>query len=169
MTHHASTKFVIRSIAAFALTLTVLSPAQVRSAEPAKGKSMTELKLMERCQELKEQKQRMKEDMKAQDAELAELVAKLKSAPADKKMDLLAAVVTQMGEQRIAMDARKARMDEDMMNHMMQHVQMGKDSLSECPLMNGMKEKNDNSAGAKKDPQGDPTWWSAGRSVSTGT
>ena len=37
------------------------------------------------------------------------------------------------------MDARKAKMEEAMMQHMMQHMQMGKESLSQCPMMKGMK------------------------------
>ena len=45
-------------------------------------------------------------------------------------MGLMAAVITHMVEQRIAMDARKAKMEEEMMKHMMQHMQMGKESIS---------------------------------------
>jgi predicted transcriptional regulator len=97
---------------------------------------MTEATLMERCQEMKEQKQKMKEDTTAQDAELTELVAKMNRASEDKKMSLMAAVITQMVEQRIAMDARKAQMEEAMM----QHMQIGKDSMSQCPMMKDMKD-----------------------------
>ena len=75
-------------------------------------------KMMEGCAAMKEQKQKMKEDMKAHDAQLTEQVAKMNSAPQDKKTDLLAAVVTHMVEQRIAMDARKAKMEEEMMKGM---------------------------------------------------
>jgi len=111
---------------------------------------MTEAKMMERCQEMKEQKQKMKEDMKAQDAELTEQLAKMNSAPEDKKMSLMAAVLTHMVEQRITMDARKAKMEEEMMKHMMQHMQMGKESMSQCPMM---KDMDDKSAGAHKEHQ----------------
>jgi len=44
-----------------------------------------------------------------------------------------------MAEQRVAMDARKAKMDEEMM----QHMQMGKDSMSQCPMMKDMKGMKD--------------------------
>jgi len=57
------------------------SPVQARSAEPAEGKYMTDAKMTERCQEMKEQKQKMKEDMKAQDAQLTEQLTKMNSAP----------------------------------------------------------------------------------------
>jgi len=96
---------------------------------------MPEAKMMERCQEMVEKKQKMKEHMKAQDAELTEQLTKMNSAPEDKKMSLMAAVITHMVEQRIAMDARKAKMEEEMMKHMMQHMQTGKESMSQCPMM----------------------------------
>ncbi|HSQ40533.1 MAG TPA: hypothetical protein VLM78_10275 [Anaerolineales bacterium] len=109
--------------------------------------------MTERCQEMKEQKQKMKEDMKAQDAQLIEQLTKMNSAPEDKKMSLMAAVITQMVEQRIAMDARKAKMEEEMMKHMMQHMQMGKESISQCPMMTDMKDMDEKSTGAHKEHQ----------------
>jgi len=112
---------------------------------------MTETNMMQRCQEMKEQKEKMMADMKAQDAELAVQVAKMNSAPENKKLDLMAAVVTQMVEQRTAMNVRKAKMDEEMMKHMMQHMQMGKESMSQCPMMKGMKGMDEKSGDAQKE------------------
>jgi type II secretory pathway component PulM len=103
---------------------------------------MMEGKMMERCQEMKEQKQKMMAEMKAQDAELTAQVAEMNSAPEDRKVGLMAAVVTKMVEQRITTDARKAKMEEEMMQHMMQHMQMGKESMSKCPMMKDMDEKS---------------------------
>ena len=45
-------------------------------------------------------------------------------------MGLMGAVLNHSVEQRIAMDARKAKMEKKMMKHMMQHMQMGKESIS---------------------------------------
>jgi ethanolamine utilization protein EutQ (cupin superfamily) len=84
----------------------------------------------------------MKEDMKAQDSELTKQIAKMNRAPKDKKMNLMAAVITHMVEQRIAMDARKAKMEEEMMQHMMKHMQMGKESMAQCPMMKDMDDKS---------------------------
>ena len=142
---------LIRSSLALALALTIWSPVQSQSAEPAEGKMMTESKMMERCQDMKEQKQKMKEDIKAQDAQLTEQITKMNSAPKDKKMDLMAAVITQIVEQRIAMDARKTKMEEKMMQHMMQHMQMGKESMSQCPMMKDMKDMDEKPAGTHKE------------------
>ena len=109
--------------------------------------------MMERCQEMKEQKQKMMEDMKAQDAELTGQVAQMNSAPEDKKLGLIASVVTRMVEQRTAMDERMAKMQEEMMKHMMEHMQMGKESMSKCPMMKGMKGMDETSAGTHKEHQ----------------
>jgi hypothetical protein len=145
------TNLFIHSSLVLALALAIWSPAQAQSAKPAQMKNMTEAKMMERCQEMKEQKQKMKEDMDAQNAQLTEQLVKMNSAPEDKKMDLMASVLTLMVEQRIAMDAQKAKMDEEMMQHMMQHMQMGKESMSQCPMMKGMKGMDEKSMGADKE------------------
>lgn len=144
------TSFLIRSILALAMGLAIWSPLQAQSASHMEGKEMTEAKMMDRCQDMMEQKQIMKADMKAQDAELTAQLAKMNSAPQGQKLDLLAAVVTNMAEQRIAMDAKKAKMDEKMMQHMMQHMQMGMESMAQCPMMKDMDEK---SGDAHKDHQ----------------
>jgi hypothetical protein len=117
-----------------ALVLAIWSPVPVRSAEPADGKMM--------------------EDVKDLDAELAEQIAKMNAAPVDKKMSLMAAVITHLAEQRIALDARMANTQDETMRHVMQHMQMGKDSMSQCPMMRSMKDLDSNYAGARKEQQG---------------
>jgi hypothetical protein len=153
MKYQTNTNLVIRSSLALALALAIWSPGQSQSAEPAEGKMMMKGKMMTHCQEMKEQKQKMMEDMKAQDTELTEQVARMNSAPENKKVDLIAAIVTRMAEQRIAMNARMAKMQDEMMKHMMEHMQMGKESLSQCPVMKGMKGMDETSAGAHKEHQ----------------
>jgi Skp family chaperone for outer membrane proteins len=101
---------------------------------------MTAAPMMEKCQEMKAQKQRMKEDIAAQEAQLTEQLSEMNRAPEDKKIGLMAAVVTHMVEQQISMHARKAKMEDEMMQHMMRHMQMGKESMAQCPMMNGMKD-----------------------------
>jgi hypothetical protein len=157
MKHQTNTNLVIRSSLALAMALAIWSPVPARSAEPADGKMMTEgkmmmeSKMMERCQAMKEQKEKMMADMKAQDTELTAQVAKMNSAPEDRKMSLMAAVLTHMVEQRITMDARKAKMEEEMMQHMMQHMQMGKESMSQCPMMKGMKAMDEKPGDVQKE------------------
>ena len=113
-----------------------MMPKDTATKPPMNGK------MMKQCQAMMEQKKKMMADMKAQDTELTAQVAKMNSAPEDKKLDLVAAVVTQMVEQRTAMNARMAKMKDEMMNHMMEHMQMGKESMAQCPMMKGMDEKS---------------------------
>jgi hypothetical protein len=145
MKKQTNTNLIIRStlVLAWALALVIWSPLQSQSAEPVAGTNMTEAQMMERCQDMKDMKEKMKAEMKAQDAELTAHVAEMNSATADKKLDLIAAVVTHMVEQRIAMHARMEKMQGEMMQHMMQHMQMGKDSMAKCPMMKGMTDMKD--------------------------
>lgn len=55
-------------------------------------------------------KGQMMSDLKDQDAELDELVAEMNSAPADKKLDAVSAVVTKLVEQRKAMHEQMQKM-----------------------------------------------------------
>jgi nitrogen fixation/metabolism regulation signal transduction histidine kinase len=153
MKNQTNPHLVIRSSFVLALALAIWFPVQAQSAAPAEGTNMTEATMMERCQEMKEQKQKMMEDMKAQDAQLMEQLTEMNSAPKDKKIGLMAAILTHMVEQRIAINARKAKMDDEMMKHMMQHMQMGKESMAQCPMMKGMKDMDDKSKGAHKEHQ----------------
>ena len=146
-----NTTFAIRSSLALALALAICSPVHAQSPDPTEGKTMTAATMMERCQKMKQQKQDMKDDIKAQNAQLTGQLANMNRAPEDQKTGIMAAVLTHMVEQRIAMDARKAQMEEAMMQHMMQHMQMGKESMSQCPMMKGMEEMDDKSVGAYKE------------------
>ncbi|MEO8338115.1 MAG: hypothetical protein ABI604_00175 [Nitrospirota bacterium] len=134
---------VILSSLALTLALAIWTPVHAQSPEPAEGKGMAKVKMMERCQEMMAHKKTLAEDIKAQDARLTQQLAEMNRAPENRKMGLMAAILTRMVEQRITMDARKAAMEEEMMQHMMQHMQMGQESMAACPMMQGMKSKND--------------------------
>jgi len=142
MKQHTNTNLIIRSTLAlvWALALVIWSPLQSQSADPVAETNMTEANMMARCQEMMDQKQKMISEMKAQDAELTVKVDEMNSAPADKKVDLIAAVVTHLVEQRTAMHARMEKMEGEMMPHMMQHMKMGMESMANCPMMRGMKD-----------------------------
>jgi hypothetical protein len=151
MKHQTLTNLTIRSSLALALALTLWAPIQGKSAEPATWKTMMKAKMMESCEKMKEQKEKLKADSKIQNAELTAQVAKMNSTPDNKKSGVIAALVTRMVEQRIAMDARKAKMEDEMMEHMMQHMQMGKESMMECPMMKGMKGNDEKPTGDHKE------------------
>lgn len=139
---------LLRFSMALAVMTTVLTPLSAWSAEHAEGKEMKmEGKTMEKCEEMKKEKQKMQAEMKAQDTKLTEAVATMNSAAEGGKLNLMAGIVTQMVEQRTAMHTKKAKMQEKMMEHMMQHMQNGKESMAGCPMMKGMKGMDEKSAG----------------------
>ena len=135
-----NTSLVTRSSLALAVALTIWSPLQAQTAPHTPAHTMMGGSMMEKCQEMKAQKQKMQTDIAAQDAQLREQIGEMNRAPEKKKMSLMAEVLTNMTEQRISMDARKAKMEESMMQHMMQHMEMGKESMSQCPMMKGMED-----------------------------
>jgi hypothetical protein len=153
MKNQTNMNIFIRSSLSLLMALAIWFPVQSQAAEPAQGKMMTEAKMMERCQSMMEQKQKMMEDMKAQDAELTEQLTRMNSAPEDKKVGLIAAIITRMVEQRTAMNAQMAKMQEEMMQQMMADMQMGKESMSKCPMMKGTMDMDKKSAGAHKEHQ----------------
>jgi hypothetical protein len=148
MKNQKQTSILTRSCLALAMTLAICSPVPGRSEAAAGGEKMTDSKMMEQCKEMKDEKAKMNADIKAQDVSLTGEIAAMNSAPQDKKSELMAAIITKMVEQRTATDERKAKMEEEMMNHMMQHMHMGKESMAQCPMMKGMK-------GMKEKPDGD--------------
>ena len=158
-TKHNLLKNALRSGFAFALAFAVWLPGtaqgqdEARPMKPMNGAehhkmdnpAKTSAKgddMMDNCKAMMEKKQAMAEKMKTQDAQLSEQVAKMNSAPPDEKTGLMADVVTKLVQQRMARDEVKAKMEEAMMKHMMQHMKMGKESMAKCPMMKGMDEKS---------------------------
>ncbi len=111
------------------LALIIWSPALSQSVEPLKGKTMMTGDMPACCQDLKAKCQTMWDDLKADDVALTKQVAKMNSAPDDKKMAMMATLITRMVEQRTATNTRMAKMQDDTMQHMMQ-----------CPMMMGTKD-----------------------------
>lgn len=122
-----------------ALALAMWAPGQAFAAEAADGNGMTDAQMMKSCHDMQAQKQKLNQDVKVQDAALADQCAKMNSAPENQKAGMLIILVTNMVEQKCAMDARRGDMEDAMMKHTMQHMQMGKESMQGCPMMKGMK------------------------------
>ena len=77
----------------------------------------------------------MMAEVKTADDGLNDLVAKMNAAAGMEKTDAIAAVVNEMVRQRRAMRDGMMKMQEDIMGHMMEHMQAGKDSMAMCPMM----------------------------------
>lgn len=155
MTKHMHSSFFVRPIIVLALILATgflsacsghrpgadpaaMSSGDAQSMQSAQQKKMADAKMMARCMEMKNQKQKMMADMKAQDAELMRQLAMMNSASKKEKVTMISAIITSMVEQRVAMHVRMEKMQGEMMQHMMQHMQMGKDSMAQCPMMKEM-------------------------------
>lgn len=144
LSYQRPTNLLLRSGFALSLALAICAPVRAQSTDAAESKQKMGGKMMVDCQDVMRQHQKMMGQMKAQDAELTERIAKLKSAPEDKKMELMAGILAQMVEQRAAMNAQMEAMQGPMVAHTMAHMQMGKESMAQCPMMKdarGMGEK----------------------------
>jgi hypothetical protein len=120
---------IIRYSLAFGLAQFIWAPLQAETPAPAKQKTVMENKSTEPVhamtvsdkhathsqQAMMQQHQAMIADMKAQDAELATRITEMNKAPADKKLTLMAGIITSMAEQRAAMNTRMSEMQEQMM------------------------------------------------------
>lgn len=155
MKNNTNSKFFVGLILTLVLTLVIWSPP-LQSAEHPEHPSATAT--MKSCQAMAAEKQKLMKDIQAQDAELAKQVARMNSAPANRKMDRMAALITRMVTQRTVMNVRQAKMQEGIMQHMIQHIQMGKESLAQCecvmtstdPKPSGRKEHPDHPDHPKK-------------------
>jgi hypothetical protein len=155
MKNHA-TNLIIRSSVALALTLAIWTPGQARSAEPTAGmmmggKMMSETNMTPRYQAMQEQRGKMMADMQAQDAQLTEQITEMNRAPENKKLDLMAAIVTRMSEQRTAMNTRMQNMQGGMMGNMMPPMQMDTNSMPQDSTMQGMKGMGEKTGDAQEE------------------
>jgi hypothetical protein len=127
------------------LAMSFGSPLQAQPGPGAKGKmmdgKMMDGKMME--SQMTERRQKMMADVKAQDETLKDLVAKMNSAPDDKKLALMANVVTLLVEQRVAMNERRSSMMDEMFNHLMWHTRIGMENILHCPFYDEWKSSED--------------------------
>ncbi len=137
MKNKTNAAVVLCSILAVTFGVAMWSPAVSQPADQKAGMAMMDGKMMEGCQAIMDAKKEMKADMVSQGAELTAHAAKMNSASAADKQQEMAALLTHVVQQRVAMDARMAKLDEEMMQHMMKHMQMGEKSTSQCPMMDG--------------------------------
>jgi len=54
-------------------------------------------------------------------------------------MDMMVAALNRMVEEWAEMHERKLKMEEEMLQYLMQQMQMGKKSMTPLPMMQGMK------------------------------
>jgi hypothetical protein len=142
-------------LAVFALALTVSAGAQAPAATTSPqaaptpdheahaavaAESAAEMKA--ECEAMMAKKREMQDKVRADDARLDELVAKMNAAKGSKERDALekpmAAVLDELVAQRKSSHSMMMEMQPEMMAHMMRHMRMhGKMGEMECPMMMG--------------------------------
>ena len=91
-----------------------------------------------KCQAMMAEHEKMMADMKAADQRLDGLVATMNTASGAEKMAATATAVTEKVTQDRTMRDATMKMQHDMMGHMMEHMQAGKESMASCPMMKQM-------------------------------
>lgn len=138
------TRILLTLMAGLVLSTSAWAQTQDKGTMHKHQATQKEQTMMDQCKSMMESRQKMNAEMKAMDAELDQLVAEMNAAPADRKPEVTAAVVTKMAEQRRVRREKTEAMQMNMMQHMMSHMQMGKDSMGKCPMMKErMEKKND--------------------------
>lgn len=136
MKNNPFTKFITHSSLALALAFAIASPSVGLAASPKEGVMPAEKHNSESHVAMQERHNKMMAEMKAQDDSLTAQVSKMNSAPKDKKLDLMAAIVTQMVEQRSSMNERMETMRSEMMA-----MKSDKEPMSKHTMMKGMGKK----------------------------
>jgi hypothetical protein len=116
-------------------------PTGAQGAATAKAKPQPGMAadMAAKCKAMMADREKMMTEMKAADQRLDDLVAKMNAASGAAEADATAAVVTEMVTQDRAMRDGMMKMQDEMMAHMMEHMQAGSDSMAMCPMMNMMK------------------------------
>ena len=115
------------------------SPA-AKPMEMSVKPAMMDEAMMARHAEMTAKHETMVATTDAMDARLGELVAKMNSATDSRKVDAVAAVVTELIAQRKEMRQSMMGSHQAMMKHMAEHMPAGMmASMAECPMMKGME------------------------------
>ena len=127
---------VLAGCAAVAIVTTSGVGAQMPTMmKPAPAQTQVASAMEAKCQAMMAEHEKMMAEMKEADQRLDGLVTKMN---ATKGMDLAPAtadVVTEMVKQHQTMRDAMMKGNHDMMAHMMEHMQAGKDSMASCPMM----------------------------------
>lgn len=114
-------------------------PTQAPKPKPmAMSKATPEAGMAAKCQAMMAGQQKMMAEMKAADARLDTLVKKMNGSAGMDRAEATTAVVNEMVTQRRTMRDGAMKMQHEMMTHMMEHMQAGKDSMATCPMMKQM-------------------------------
>jgi hypothetical protein len=139
-------KKIVTAMMASCAAIVIAAPPGLAAQTPheqhtATAKAKPPSGMEAKCQAMMAEKEKMMADMKVADQRLDGLVATMNTASGMDKMAATAAVVSEMVTQRRTMRDGMMKMQEDMMGHMMEHMQTGAASMAMCPMMKQMGGK----------------------------
>lgn len=105
---------------------------------PAAAKAKPAPAMEAKCQAMMAEHEKMMADTKAADQRLDGLIATMNTTSGGEKMAATAAAVTEKVTQDRTLRDGMMKMQHDMMGHMMEHMQAGKESMASCPMMKQM-------------------------------
>jgi len=116
------------------------APPPAPEGKPGQAKPGTmDDQMMAHCHAMMQMHSQMETDFKAQDAKLDALVTKMNTSIGADRAEAMGAVVTELVAQHKAQRDKMMSMHSEMMAHMMEHMQMGKQSMMMCPMMKTMQ------------------------------
>lgn len=124
----------------FAVLLFALT-GSIRADDAAEKPAMHD-DMMGHCKAMDAHHDEMMAKLKDMDAKLDQMVADMNAAKGNKKVDAMAAVISEMISQRKSMTTMMHDMNSQMMEHMTEHLAMGiasgiMHSMGGCPMMKG--------------------------------
>jgi hypothetical protein len=138
----------ISTVSAAVCAAMLVQPAvgALRAQEPApqQQQQMGGAGMSKQCHAMMASHEEMMKEMKAADAKLDSLVAKMNESKGDARVDAVAEAVTTLVRQRASMRERMMQGQMGMMRHMMEHMGSGespgmmKKSMGACPMMKRM-------------------------------
>lgn len=129
---------VLAGCAAVVMSAAPATAGMPQMTKPAAAQAKPDPAMEAKCQAMMAEHEKMMADMKVADQRLDGLVAKMNAAPGMDQVGATALVVTEMVAQQRTMRDAMMKGNHDMMTHMMDHMQAGKDSMASCPMMKMM-------------------------------
>lgn len=154
MNSKTNKQLLVGTSLALALGFAVWSPVQAGPSDSKDGAVLTESQMAEHCKAMKSARAKFREDVRVQDTQLADQLSKMNTASDDRKVGLMAALLNTVVDQKIAMDVRSATAEDEMMRHMMQHMQSGKSSMACCPPTKDSETRGTDTKGTDKGTDG---------------
>lgn len=124
----------LSAMAFFTVAVVAQVPPGQSGQKGQRATAPSQKKMTMDCDQMMAAHQKMLDEVKAMDSRLDDLTQKMNTATGQAKIDATAAVVSELVSQRKTMREHMESMQGKMMQHMGEHIAMGK-GLADCPMM----------------------------------